>query len=93
MIWSEGLENLNTFVTYLNNSYPTIKLTSKNLVCLFYLTFFHLDSRQALTTLEGCNITLSCQVDTSLDISTDSLTVWTNLAKGQLLNGEYTDIS
>ena len=26
MIWTEGLENLNTFVTYLNNLHPTIKI-------------------------------------------------------------------
>ena len=30
MIWTEGLENLNTFVTYLNNLHPTIKFTSNH---------------------------------------------------------------
>ena len=28
MIWTEGLENLNTFATYHNNLHPTIKFTS-----------------------------------------------------------------
>ena len=28
MIWTEGLENLNIFVTYINNLHPTIKFTS-----------------------------------------------------------------
>ena len=30
MIWTEGLENLNTFVNYLNNLHPTIKFTSNH---------------------------------------------------------------
>ena len=30
MIWTEGLENLDTFVTSLNNLHPTIKFTSNH---------------------------------------------------------------